>query len=368
MILICPSCDAKFNVPRSAIGDKGRKVRCALCGHTWTARQDDLLPPLPEAAKAPYHDDIDASVAAAARAALEAPPDRPALQSPSSEHTPDSIVDAVAEAIAAAPHGETDLVDDAEIVDDQTDTVDEPLTASRMDNDISEDDAQSEAALSAVSEGEADSIRADAVHPDFEQGLDDDDYVGRRRADQRRENDRKRQGRKRKITLIGWVLLLGMISALVFAGISMKPQIMAAWPASTKIYDLFKPTDSKADYRAFTGDQELSPAITDEPTRVVAFTTRSAIEEKDGRATLIVYGYVENQGRRSAKVPKVQADIMDRRGRVLDSWVFDPPGSIITRGQKLEFTAERYPIPSGAVNVAVKAIENAYSQTQAEVP
>ncbi|WP_129793527.1 DUF3426 domain-containing protein [Sphingosinicella sp. CPCC 101087] len=35
MILTCPSCQARYVVPDSAIGTIGRKVRCAGCRHSW---------------------------------------------------------------------------------------------------------------------------------------------------------------------------------------------------------------------------------------------------------------------------------------------------------------------------------------------
>ena len=35
MILTCPSCQARYVVPDSAIGASGRKVRCAACRHSW---------------------------------------------------------------------------------------------------------------------------------------------------------------------------------------------------------------------------------------------------------------------------------------------------------------------------------------------
>lgn len=37
MILACPSCSARFLIPDSAIGTRGRTVRCGRCGHVWYA-------------------------------------------------------------------------------------------------------------------------------------------------------------------------------------------------------------------------------------------------------------------------------------------------------------------------------------------
>lgn len=35
MIINCPACQARYNVPESAIGAAGRQLRCAKCGHQW---------------------------------------------------------------------------------------------------------------------------------------------------------------------------------------------------------------------------------------------------------------------------------------------------------------------------------------------
>lgn len=41
MELICPSCEARYQVPDASVGEKGRQVSCMNCGHNWHA-----FPPL----------------------------------------------------------------------------------------------------------------------------------------------------------------------------------------------------------------------------------------------------------------------------------------------------------------------------------
>jgi resuscitation-promoting factor RpfA len=45
MRLVCPSCEAKYEVPDDAIPDTGRDVQCANCGHAWyQMRQRPTVP------------------------------------------------------------------------------------------------------------------------------------------------------------------------------------------------------------------------------------------------------------------------------------------------------------------------------------
>jgi len=35
MIIKCPSCETRYNVPDNTVGERARKVRCAKCAHEW---------------------------------------------------------------------------------------------------------------------------------------------------------------------------------------------------------------------------------------------------------------------------------------------------------------------------------------------
>ncbi|AZL58992.1 hypothetical protein EI545_09170 [Tabrizicola piscis] len=50
MRLVCPNCEAKYEVPEDAIPDTGRDVQCANCGHAWfQMRQRSAAAPVDEA-------------------------------------------------------------------------------------------------------------------------------------------------------------------------------------------------------------------------------------------------------------------------------------------------------------------------------
>ncbi|WP_081611270.1 zinc-ribbon domain-containing protein [Kordiimonas gwangyangensis] len=367
MILVCPSCEAKFNVPDGAIPPEGRTVRCAKCKHSWKASPAQLkrtpppAPPRPAAprpaAPAPRMPDPDMDAGLAARAAAvrnvvssgfdDAPPPPP----PVDEDIYDDDGDVRAPAPMAASR-------DEHLPDDDDFGVAQALKQT-LGNDFGFDDDDDEDAAPAKS-GKAGT----------EDDYDEDDFLARRRSEQRRQSERDAKARKRKVLTAGWGLLVIFWLVVLYLLVFMKEEVIYKMPGMAGFYEMF---DGVEDIERFREEQTedgepLSKPLAEEEPYISAklHNDRTRVETVDGRNTLMVRGFIENTSdRTSATVPKVQVQVLDKDGRQLTSWVVDPPGQIMRRKARLNFETSLYPIPSGAANVKVDAIKGSRSDAEA---
>ena len=360
MILVCPSCDSKFKVPDNAIPPEGRKVRCAQCGSAWHATTaNELKPPTPK--RAPPR-----ATQRAREAGLGVRP-APVQQVPTAAE-----VDAGTAAKAAAIR-RTVTTHEAEVSDLAPDEnlFDEGIDGPPAD---SGDAPSVDEAAGSGDFGLGATIR-DQLGDDFDFGTaddlsaasnDDDDIMANHRATIRRDAERRSVVRKRQFVLVGWIALLvfvlGVFGSLVF----MKDTVTATFPGTSQLYDFFAGSRSVDRFRPAEGER-LTPPITETEVYVRAgiVQNRTRVEMVDGQSQVIIGGELENTGNRAANVPKVEISIKDGQGRVLDQWVFDPPGLVLRRLSKLPFETRR-PVPSGMASVEIGALEGTKSSNAAQ--
>lgn len=96
MRLVCPNCEAKYEVPEDAIPETGRDVQCANCGHAWYQMRPRAAAVETASAAAPVAAPVAAPAAAPAAAPVAAP-----VAAPAPAPVPEPV--AVPEAAPAAP-------------------------------------------------------------------------------------------------------------------------------------------------------------------------------------------------------------------------------------------------------------------------
>ena len=106
MRLICPNCDAEYEVDDAAIPREGRDVQCSACGHAWFQEHPEVE--AAREAEAALYEPPEGAAAAGAAAATPAPEVVPAAETtpepemaPEPEAAPAPAVRSVAEPVAA---------------------------------------------------------------------------------------------------------------------------------------------------------------------------------------------------------------------------------------------------------------------------
>lgn len=94
MRLVCPNCDAKYEVPDDAIPDGGRDVQCANCGHAWFQMKPGLAAVAEVSPAAQVVPDAEPTVETAPVAAV----DEPAGEIPAASETTGGAAPVVAPA------------------------------------------------------------------------------------------------------------------------------------------------------------------------------------------------------------------------------------------------------------------------------
>jgi predicted Zn finger-like uncharacterized protein len=281
MELNCPQCAAHFAVPDGAIGPKGRKVKCAKCGHTW--RQMPAGPGTPAAAEPSAAETMPMEMAPRRGTdAAEPAAKRPVADAlPMTSEPPAAADDDFEDPLAGLDFGGGDT-DDEDL--DGLGAADDGLG-----NDTDLDDLLA---------GDPDPI------PDmFARGGGDED-------------DGQRKSGKLAGVLLGLVVLAGVAAAALYFG---RTQVVTALPETESVYAaLGIPVDALGIGLRFN-------EVTSE--RLV----------RDGTDTLVVRGFIANTSDVARQVPFLRLALFDATNALVQHMVAEPPQPTLDVGATTGF-------------------------------
>jgi len=355
MILACPNCKTRFKVPTGAITHVGRKVRCTNCRHVWLATTADAV-------RVP--DDQAETAGSASEARAEMAARMAAIRREMMAPTP------APQPVATPPVEEPAPYDVDNISDDPTppaeamaeDQVDTPLPSDDPEPSLPEEEGDIDDTPSDMADVIG-SIRAAAGEVDT-RPEGEEDALARMQLRASREAREQAAARKRSVMLLFWSLLILIWVAVPVLLFGFPNLVRSAWPASERLYEMIGSANQAAQFRADA--ENLSTPITEEKTLLAASLDVPTVQQRSGRSALVLTGYVENQGRRAARVPRLRISLTDVNGAVVDAWDFDPPAKLITRGQQVRFEQVRSPLPQGVRQASVSVVEGQYSETEAQ--
>jgi predicted Zn finger-like uncharacterized protein len=313
MIITCPECLTSFAVPEGALGESGRKVRCASCKSQWHAMPVAEKEAPPKIAQPP----ADAPPAAGADESPAA--GKEAFDEEADEFENDPFgqpVDADLDHIKATARGgvaEGDVDADIGRFEDSDDDgafgedgsgKSKKKTGGKGKRKKSVDDSESVAdALAAVRDGDFDDEKIDLGGAGGGRGL-----------------------------VIGWVSLVVFLVGIIMALVFMQETITGAWPASTRLYEMFG-----AGSHARSENQEAEGAH-DNLSEYIRITYQSSAEiAADGSVVLIIRGTVSNSASFDIDLPRVRGVLRNQQRRDIREWYFDFDETTIRGGRVMPF-------------------------------
>lgn len=321
-LIICPNCDAQYDLPANAIGAAGRKVKCASCAKDWHAmpvEQEEIAQPQVAAAGAGGGGNV----------ASNSPAEEPARP------TISGVMKDV-EAHLGGLQANAGSADDEPEADALFDENDERALDAAFEAEAQL--ADQEAADSSASGGaETSAGGADLVsfedHQKSEEPLDEEELARRRDALRRRhrllEKDLPRFKIRRWSRLaLGVFLLTTTISGILFRDFYVERVPELAW-----IYGLF--------------GQEIN---------VVGLEigeTQTMRTLLDGAETLVISAEIKNLRNDQRAIPPVHVVLQNDEGVVLYEWNARPREHVLQAREILNFETQLVSPPLGATQISL---------------
>lgn len=326
MLIVCPKCTSSYRVDASAIGARGRSVRCVPCQSVWFVAPPEAsdLPgtkPAPlhtprRRASAPAAESLSDAAVAAFRAALADDAPSSPSEAPAAPLPDDGAQRSASDATIAAASAPTLPSDTAELQPQS-----QPATAP-ADTAVVEERSLSLVPLApAPALQQLDASAIDGAPHDVES------LAARRRA---RLAARKRDYRLRVSLPALIIVLVGVCAVLL---------------ASRK--DIVRHAPQMASFYATLG---LPVNL-----RGLAFTdVKVANESHDGVALLVVEGVIVSTVSVPIEVPRLRFAVRNAAGSEVYAWTAMPTQTVLQPGEKLPFRSRLASPPSDGRDVQVR--------------
>jgi len=297
MQIVCPGCSTQFAVPDHAIGETGRMVRCARCGHKWHYVPDPAAAhDAPEDWQAADLGDGEDE----ARPSFGTTADQDETADQEDVHPADGTDDAaeIAASIQASLRHETPA---GETPAGETPAEEEPVAPS-----VGGFDTPPRGGFGAKALGDAPSPK------DFAFSLNDAIAEKRAAEGAARPKPKAKEAPKEKsrglrpvgIVLILLVMILGAVAG---AAIYFQEKILTLYPPAASAY-------------------KTLGLLKDAPGAGLMFRDyRSERPVQDGVELLIVRGVIVNTTEQSREIPYLQLSLRDANGQTLQEKVVRPP-------------------------------------------
>ena len=228
--IVCPSCQARYELPDGSIGPEGRKVSCSSCSHKWRAHPEGAVS---ETAQSPAEPVAEpAAVAESGSMAESAPMSMAAVAAPGNETTTPSPAPPAAtgdreDQMAAIRQMLSDLKESADAAPElEPEAPPAPVTPTptmrRRDEDEDGDSLKSRiddlSKLGRAAKGEAERTGYDAAK------------LRRLHEKRAKKLQRSRERRKKSGAFITGFTLVAMVTATMVGLYVLQPQIIAASP------------------------------------------------------------------------------------------------------------------------------------------
>lgn len=285
MQIVCPNCATSYEINASSLGESGRMVRCLRCAETWRAQDPERVaadPALPSMwqdersvadAASPRQDDTPGDFEAIAQDHVAAREDDVAFGSPSD-------VPEIDEAPPIAP--ESEYFAPAELDYQEPAAGPEPTPEPEAASPIAEE------------------------HPRAEEH----DY----RATRGRQKSRRAKPRKSFVTK---PRAIAVLAAVLIAGVVERENITRIMPQMASFY-------------AGIGLPVNLRGLAFEP-------IKSAVEQRDGVAVLVIDGAVRNITKAPVEVPRLRFAMRNAVGAEVYSWTSLPDRAVLPPGEVQTF-------------------------------